>query len=195
MTIQDSVRREPGAKYNPLRNVGGVRQSAAVPGTHLTKTYRNFKWLPWYAGDISETPLTAHDILTGPMSGCMLVTYRRNGVTQAGHVGTVDDPDGSRTAVNNSVKTLWNQFANAHAADVIGGFDPVDAAVPNAPAAQPGDMGGKTWGLFTTSGLFYAVHVQVQQDLGGVVGIVVPTYRIVGVHLVQSKPLNALQNI
>ncbi len=162
--------------------------------TNANKTHRNFKWLPWYAGDISETTLD-RDVLTGPMSGCILTSYQRNGAHQVGHVGTVDETDASRVAVNLAVKAVWNNFANAHPADVVGGFDPVDNAVPPHPPAQPGDQGGKTWGLFTTTGQFYAVHVQLQAPNTATLGVITPTFRVVAVHQVPTMTLAALQNI
>jgi hypothetical protein len=187
LTVQESTRRDPGARFNPFRNVGGQRESAVVAGTNPNKTHRNFKWLPWYAGDIAETPLTC-DVLTGPMSGCILVSYRRAGVPLAGHIGTVTVTDAIPVAVNNSVKAVWNNFANAHPGDVVGGFNPVDATVPVHPPAQPGDVGGQTWGLLTTNGLFYAVQVWVQVGTAN-------NFRVAAVHQVPSMTLAQLQNI
>jgi hypothetical protein len=194
MTIQDSVRRNPGGKHNPFKNVGGVRESVAIQGANTVKVHRNFKWLPWYAGDISETALD-HDVLTGPMSGCTLLSYRRNGAHVVGHIGTMDDPDGSRAAFNNSVNALWNAYATAHPADVIGGFNPVGGGVPAHPPAQPGDQGGKTWGLFTTNGLFYSIQVQIVATNTAALGPITPTFRVVRVHQVPSMTLHALQHL
>ncbi len=187
LTIQESTRRNPGAPLNPFRNVGGQRESAVVAGTNANKAHRNFKWLPWYAGDIAETTLD-RDVLTGPMSGCTLVSYRRAGATMAGHLGTVTVTAAIPAAVNNAVKAVWNNFANAHPADVIGGFNPVAATVPAHPPAQPGDAAGQTWGLFTTNGQFYAVQVWVQTGTAN-------TFRIAAVHQVASMSLVQLQNV
>ncbi len=187
LTIQESTRRNPGAALNPFRNVGGQRESAVVAGTNPNKVHRNFKWLPWYQGDISETVLD-HDVLTGPMSGCILVSYRSGGVITAGHIGTITVTATMPATINTNVKALWNGFANAHPADVIGGFNPAGATVPAHPPAQPGDQVGQTWGLFTTNGDYYAVQVWVQ---GGHPIV----YRIAAVHLVPTMTLAQLQAI
>ncbi len=186
LTIAESTRRDPGAKLNPLRNVGGQRQSAVAAGTNANKVHRNFKWLPWYQGDISETVLDK-DVLTGPMSGCILVSYRDlTGATKVGHIGTITVTPTMPATINTNVRALWNAFALAHPGNVIGGFNPADAAVPIHPAAQPGDQVGQTWGLFTTNGDYYAVKVWVQ---GGHPIV----YRIAAVHHIASMTLAQLQ--
>ncbi len=186
LTIAESTRRNPGAALNPFRNVGGQRQSAVAAGTNAAKVHRNFKWLPWYQGDISETVLD-RDVLTGPMSGCILVSYRDlGGLTKVGHIGTITVTDTMPATINTNVKGVWNAFALAHPANVIGGFNPVGAAVPVHPPAQPGDQVGQTWGLFTTNGNFYAVQVWVQ---GGHPIV----YRIAAVHQIASMTLAQLQ--
>src|SRR5437016_5586767 len=53
-----------------------TKTSGVRAGTGL-KAHRNFKWLPWLPGAISEVALVGADVLTGPMSGCWLVTYRK----------------------------------------------------------------------------------------------------------------------
>jgi len=188
-SIQESSRRDPGASYNPFRNVGGQRTSTVAAGANpaANKVHRNFKWLPWYEGDISETDLD-HDVLTGPMSGCILVSYMRAGVATVGHVGTVTVTEHVPITINTNVKALWNGFAAANPADVVGGFNPVDIAIPAHPPSQPGDSVGQTWGLFTTNGNFYAVQVWVQAGSA-------TDFRIAAVHLMPSMTLAQLQNI
>jgi hypothetical protein len=187
VTILKSKRKDPGSKFNPLRNVGGERESSVGAGSHATKGRRNFKWLPWYAGDISETALD-RDVLTGPMSGCTLVSYVKAGVVTVGHLGTVTVTPSIPATINTNIKAVWNTFANAHPLDVRGGFNPVSAAIPGHPAAQPGDSAGQTWGLFTTGGQFYAVQVWVQTGTAN-------TFRIAAIHLVPSMTLATLQNL
>lgn len=187
LTIKESVRQNPGSRYNPLRKVGGQRVSSVIAGTNLGKVHRNFKWLPWYGGDISETVLNC-DVLTGPMSGCILVSYRRNGVSMVGHIGTVTLSAAIPATVNTNVKAVWTNFATTHQADVIGGFNPFDNTIPAHPPAQPGDGVGQIWGLITRTGFFYAVQVYVQTFLPR-------PYRIAAVYPMQSMTLNQLQNI
>lgn len=190
LTIAESTRKTPGGTYNPFRNVGGTRISdvAAGSNTAANKLHRNFKFLPWYQGDISETVLD-RDVLTGPMSGCVLVHYLRNGHYVAGHIGTITVTDAVPATINTNVKALWNQFANAHPLDVFGGFNPVANTVPAHPPAQPGDIAGETWGLYTIVGTFYAVQVYKQAGNGP------SEWRVAAVHQVPSMTLAQLQNL
>lgn len=189
LTIQESERKNKGAKLNPFRSVGGDRISSVVGGTKAAanKVHRNLKFLPWYQGDISETSLD-RDVLTGPMSGCVLVSYRRAGNHMVGHIGTVTVTDVVPATINTNVKNLWNVFANAHPLDVVGGFNPVANTVPMHPPAAAGDIGGETWGLYSTTGQFYAVQVYLQKDT-------VDEYRVAAVHQVPSMTLLQLQNL
>jgi hypothetical protein len=178
LKIKESNRKDPGAWYNPMRNAGGQRQSTIKPGTNATKEHRNFKWLPWYAGDIAETTLDC-DVLTGPMSGCVLVLYNKGTARKVGHIGTVTVTDAIPDSVNTNVKTVWTNWAKANRDDVIGGFNPRATTVPGHGAWQGDDVGGQTWGLITTLGAFYAVHVWVQKGTAD-------HFRIDGVHQVPS---------
>jgi hypothetical protein len=74
LTMQESNRRS----LNPVSATGAQRVSNVAQGTNpaANKVHRNFKFLPWHQGDISETVLD-RDVLTGPMSGCVIVRYRR----------------------------------------------------------------------------------------------------------------------
>jgi len=187
MTIQESSKRS----YNPLKGGFSQRTSNVVQGTNQApnKAHRNLKWLPWYKGDISETALDT-DVLTGPMSGCILTSYTRAGQATVGHVGTVDvvpnpyDP----ATVNTAVKAVWNNFATNHPGDIVGGFNPVGLTVPAHPRAVDDDSWGQTWGLFTTDGNFWAVQVYLQKNT-------TDDFRIAAVHQVNSMTLVQLQNI
>jgi hypothetical protein len=189
LQISESTRKDPGGKYNPFRNVGGQRQSTVVAGANANKAHRNFKWLPWYEGDIAETLLN-YDVLTGPMSGCCLVTYRKvhGGPLYAGHIGTVTVSESSPASINDNVKNLFKQaIINGTIRDVRG-FIPTANTVPAHPPAVPGDVKGETFGLMTTIGDFFAVNVYIQNnDMN--------CYRVAGVHQVQTMTLAQLQNI
>ena len=189
LQIVESTRKDPGAKLNPFRNVGGQRQSAVVAGANPNKVHRNFKWLPWYEGDISET-LLDYDVLTGPMSGCVLVTYRKvaGGPFYAAHIGTVTVTASSPATINTAVKNLFTQAMANGTIREVHGFSPVDVTVPLHGPAMGGDVKGETFGLLTTGGQFYAVNVYVQNTS-------VNTYRVDGVHAVPTMTLAQLQAI
>jgi hypothetical protein len=124
------------------------------------KAHRNFNWLPWVPGRISEVALVGSDVLTGPMSGCWLVTYQKaNGVPHAGHLGT----DVASQTNTDAVNTTWNNFAVANPGSVIGGFNPPRHWNGPYPAARPGDSARpELFGLFTTNNQFYAMLVYHQ---------------------------------
>ena len=191
LNIQESTKR-------PL---SGGRISTVATGqvTAAKKTHRNFKFLPWYEGDISETALDC-EVLTGPMSGCILVSYIRAGHPMVGHIGTVTVTEASPATINTNVKAVWTAFANLHPGDVIGGFNPVGATVTPHPRAQPSDEAGETWGLFTTDHRYFAIQVykqgQERDEQNNKIGpIPVNEWRIAAVRQVQSMTLAQLQNI
>jgi hypothetical protein len=149
------------------------------------KQHRNFHWLPWLPGAISETALVGADVLTGPMSGCWLVSRRRpNGVPHAGHLGTTIDNPVATAAVN----IAWNNFATANAADVIGGFNPFRHWNGAYPAQQVGEGAPRFFGLYTTSNDYYVVIAYQQNNP-------VTLLRIAGIQQVPSSTLGRLQHV
>lgn len=132
-----------------------------VGGGGGPKAHRNFKWLPWLPGRISEVNLVGSDVLTGPMSGCWLVTYRKpTGVPYAAHLGTdIADPQGT-----DDVNQFWNNFATSNPGQVIGGFNPLrhwQGAIPVKRDSEPA-IPPKFFGLFTTTNEYY-IMVGYQQ--------------------------------
>lgn len=49
----------------------------------------NFAWLSYVHGHTSRRLLSAGDVLTGPMSGCLIAEWTDRGMRWVGHVGTV----------------------------------------------------------------------------------------------------------
>lgn len=123
------------------------------------KEHRNFIWLPWLSGGISVVALSIGDVLTGPMSGCWLVTYRKaNGVPHVAHIGT----DIASAAKTKAVKDAWNAFANANQGDLIGGFNPLRQWQGALPAQRGGEGAARMFGLVTTDGRYFAVMTYQQ---------------------------------
>jgi hypothetical protein len=177
LKIQESTR-----FAGPLGGKFGQRASAVVPGANLNKMHRNFKWLPYYEGDISVTNQNM-DILTGPMSGCPIVRFLQHGQIKVGHIGTVL----GNGPVNVAVKGLWNAFALANPASILGGFNPFGPAVPMPPPANGhGDSVARIWGLITTAGVFYSVQVYQQFAQANY-------FRVAAVRQVPSMTLPQLQ--
>lgn len=73
----------------------GPFTAAAVPW--------NFNFLKYIAGGITTTGLTTA-VMTGPMSGCYLITYTEGVQRCLAHVGTVNTPDDPDTV---GVKDAW----------------------------------------------------------------------------------------
>ena len=98
------------------------------------------------------------------MSGCLLVTYERNGARVAGHIGTVGVTDALPASINTNVKATFRNYITANPNMPISGFNPHSApGLPHpAPAKSAEDDGFEQWGLMTTNGEFYAVHAWQQ---------------------------------
>jgi hypothetical protein len=132
------------------------KQSSIVEGTGK-KVHRNFQWLAWVPGAISAVQ-TGGDVLTGPMSGCWVVVFQRNGIEYVGHIGTSMTPTDPQSI---AVKTAWYTFARSAGPGnaVIAGFNPGRAwpAGASLPAQKPGDGNAVTFGLVTTNKELYAV--------------------------------------
>ena len=171
----------------------GTKTSTTAVGAHATKPWRTFNWLHWIPGRISEVQMGANDVLTGPMSGCDLVLYRRNGVECAGHLGT----DVGAVAANAAVKAVWNNFAqNAIIPNLYGGFNPFLDWLPPYPAQQPSDVGAPTfYGLYTTAHTFYTLVLYAQRVMPGAPGAHLTLKRIAGLRQINSKTVQQLRNL
>lgn len=136
--------------------------SESTAGTNA-KAHRNYQWLGWYSTGISEVPFNGVDVLTGPMSGCWLVTYRRNGRIHASHIGT----DTNRVPETQTLKQRWNQWAMINTHLVVGGFNPArywtQHGAPPQKAAS-GDTRGRIEGVMTVEGRFFSLYLYQQQD-------------------------------
>ena len=120
------------------------------------KVHRNFVWLEWLGGLVSEVRLNGVDVLTGPMSGCWITTYLRGGLPYVGHVGTVNlhaDP------LSVAARTAWNNFSAVAMIGAYSGFNPFND--PGVGAVQPGPLAGegamKTFALVTAAGTFHTL--------------------------------------
>jgi hypothetical protein len=129
------------------------RTSTTAPGT-VAKAHRNFVWQEWVPGKVSETQPGTTDVLTGPMSGCWITLYTRNGARSVGHIGTEDDPN---TQNSRDAKNSWNAFAAGVAPGTIKGFNPRRDWVGAFPPAQPGEAGMKIFAVVTGADTFHTV--------------------------------------
>ena len=167
-------------------STGVFGKTSAVTAGAGPKAHRNFKWLPWVSGRISEVALVGSDVLTGPMSGCWLVTYRKaNGVPHAGHLGTdIASPAGTA-----AVNATWNNFATVSPGSVIGGFNPLRHWNGAIPAKKQNDAASpRIFGLFTTSNEFYVMVAYQQTNQ-------TTRFRIAGLQRINSSPVARLQHV
>jgi hypothetical protein len=169
-------------------STGVFTKTSGVTQGLSQKGHRNFRFLPWLSGRISEADLQVTDVLTGPMSGCWLVTYRKpNGVIHCGHLGTDVASQEKTDAVNNT----WNNWATVNAADVIGGFNPFRWWNANhaLPVAKQGENAiPRFFGLYTTTGEYYTmVTFQVLANPS--------LLRIAGIRQTPSSTLLKLQHV
>jgi hypothetical protein len=151
------------------------------------KVRRNFNFLTFYPGVVTQTTLDQADVLTGPMSGCWIMLYKDNGVVKVGHVGTFMTPDNPKSV---AAKAAWTQFAAAHPDDLVGGFNPFTYWKESGfPPKEQHDGGSDVYALVTSARRFFSIYLYKQH--GGTPN----RYRIAGVQPIFSAPRSALQAI
>jgi hypothetical protein len=126
------------------------------------KAHRNFAWLEWLGGLVSEVRPNGMDVFTGPMSGCWIMSYQRGGVPYIGHVGTVNE-HGDPLSI--AARSAWNTFAAGVPMGSCLGFNPFnDPWVGAVPGSQPGEANRKTFALVTAAGTFHTVITYPQAN-------------------------------
>ena len=182
----------PAGPVNPINSDGmddqimanfhagalGLRMGQAIP----------YRWLSYVAGRTTTMPLAGGDVLTGPMSGCMIATWTDGGAKVA-HVGTIDNNPPASTKVKRAFA------AEAGAAGDLTAFNPAAAWTPGEIAAAMGAraMNFQIYALVTGAGGYYSVlmfELPISQgnNLAGrgfqrVVGGIKPAPTIAGVRL------------
>ena len=128
------------------------RVSQISAGENQAKVHRNFQWLGYYGGAVSQVAFDNLDVLSGNFSGCWMMVYKKNGVTYVGHVGTVDEPTHAKSI---AAKKAWVDFATASPRAIKRGFNP--ARVWTHPDSRPPKIDGdgipRIWGLVTSDEL------------------------------------------
>ncbi len=126
-----------------------------------------YTWLVYAHGRTTRLIRPTNDVLTGPMSGCLIATWSNGGSQYIGHVGTVESSD----IVNKAVKTT---FATVMPADTTG-FLPL-AAWDEDSEIRPMQRKFKTMlgdpkimALVTPSGSFYSILMFALKDKIGIV--------------------------
>lgn len=99
-------------------------------------TGQEFRWLHYYPGLIAHTDTGTFDIMSGPMSGCWIVTFIAMGVLQAGHIGTLVDQDEE----NSRIKSAWRLFASTYTVDLRAAYNPFRSALELGGGSVPERM-------------------------------------------------------
>jgi hypothetical protein len=135
---------DPLLLANHANAVLGLAKGANVPHS----------WLDYAPGHTAQVRIGGNDILSGYMSGCLIVRGTYGDAMSAFHVGTDDRRD-----VNQTVKQNMAQNLPADAT----GFDPAAAWAHGEIAAIQANLGGllvaaeKILALVTTAGEFYSI--------------------------------------
>lgn len=112
-------------------------------------------WLDYAPGRTAQRPVGGGDILTGYMSGCLIVRGTFGGVPSALHVGTID----GQPAINQVVK---RQLAQQLPADATA-FNPAGAWTPGEIGTLQNRLGGapvaaaNVLALVTAAGVFHSI--------------------------------------
>jgi hypothetical protein len=157
------------------------------------------KFLEYQASRVTETILT-RTILTGEMSGCLIMIYSRRGQRRVCHVGTVSNrgSQGSKLA-----RARWRNIAADPLNTLIGGFNPLKAIRNNLimPANKPiaGEESGAVgivYAIVSNSGKFYALILNRVNP--GKFGLAVNpnffAYRVAKMKSVPSMSLTKMRN-
>ena len=159
----------------------GAKTSTTGAG-HIAKAHRNYQWLEWRPGLVSEVVQNGVDVLTGPMSGCWITRYTRLGAVCVGHVGT-EFTHASRSSV--AAKAAWNAF-RVGAVGAVTGFNPFNNWHGAYPAMKHGKDGApKVFGLVTATGAFFSVFTYPQLAAA-------TTIRIAGIQPIGNTLINPI---
>lgn len=171
---------------NELFDIVHVSTPGAVKGMQIP-----YRWLAYAPGRTTRCPLAGLDILTGPMSGCLIARWVDGGTQYVGHIGT----EGSNQALNRTVK---RGFA-AEAYSQLTAFDPAskrvwsEGEIRRKMSAFKVAPGMNFYALVTSAGVFYSILLFSLQHAGA--KKVGPTYigfeRCIG-GIKRVQPMNSV---
>jgi len=135
----------PALLVGHVNAVLGLAMNANVPHA----------WLDYAPGRTARVQIVGNDVLTGYMSGCLIVRGTHGGAMSAFHVGTIT----GNAAVNRTVKQNFAQNLPANAT----GFNPAGAWTLGEIAAIRANLGGaglateRIFTLVTAAGTFHSI--------------------------------------
>ena len=103
-----------------LEQKSGSRIRNVTPA-HVDKTNRNYIWLRYKIGEVSNMLTGGLDVLSGKFSGCYMIKFKLPGEGwRVGHVDTGEK--GGAAGV-----TAWNKLVTDHNPEIACGFKPFQA--------------------------------------------------------------------
>jgi hypothetical protein len=128
----------------------GGAQTGMAKGANVPHT-----WLDYAPGRTARVQIGGNDILTGYMSGCLIIRGIYNGAMSTFHVGTVV----GNAAVNKRVKESFARDlpANATGFNPAGAWNPIELVAKQTALGGPRVATPNILALVTTTGAFYSV--------------------------------------
>lgn len=127
--------------------------------------HRNFLWLPYIPGFVSEIEQTGNlPVMTGPLSGCPVTRYLRQGKVYVGHVGTSNNATDQQTI---DAKRYWNAFVQTVPVHSRSGCNVLRdltsmGQLNHLAAMGAGDGAIKFWAIVLPNGDFYGMAAYSQ---------------------------------
>jgi hypothetical protein len=128
--------------------------------------HRNFLWLPYIPGYVSEIAQGNLPVITGPLSGCPTTRYLRGGQWYVGHPGTVDDHNHAQSI---AARGYWNAYAATLPPHQRAGCNVLqDMLAMNLLGTRAVTVAGdnlmKCWAIVMPNGDFYGMAAYYQSD-------------------------------
>ncbi|GHC69362.1 hypothetical protein [Limoniibacter endophyticus] len=125
---------------------------------------RTFQWLPYLPGKITMVRQMGRDILTGPMSGCWVVSFLLDNSPYVGHIGT-DLSANSEQSVQ--VKKSWNAAMLSGRVKLLSCFNPVGPGLPDAIFKLEPELRKDFYAVVDKSNAYYTLMTGLGKQLIG----------------------------
>lgn len=116
----------------------------------------NFAWLSYVHGHTARRLLSGGDVLTGPMSGCLIAEWTDRGMRWVGHVGTVVDGGAINKKVKQQIGIALPTQARGFYPDKAWGAGDIPQLLQKAQTASKFAR-PDIFALVTTSGSFFSI--------------------------------------
>ncbi len=168
---------------------GGGGAPAPVSSVVDTRLNWNYTFLKYVPGAVTIAPITT-PVLTGPMTGCYLCKYTKNGIPTLAHIGTYNTT-GSDESI--AAKTAWVNFVTALGANGVSGASPADNyTFAEIQAASLGNSAGVIAGYFLPSGEAYSVLLMPAPVNKAPLNFSTAMFQVAGVKLMTMQPWTSI---